>query len=225
MEKFNWKLWKFVLIFHPSKPPFHQNHSTHIGVKKSISMISNQASFKLSFGVMEFHLCLLFPPEWKKHQKFHHISFVFWTVMQRIFCIPFLLESEKNSPHSEKRRVGCENWDEIFAVLAQIGPCDAASLSEKEKFSRMSIKLLEEKSSKFPSRLVVGHYKEKSSLAEKFSQREDFPSKHQHPASVHNVNRLNVNGLLSLTWALNRRGWKLVNSCDVFCVCLKRNKK
>lgn len=47
-------------------------------------------------------------------------------------------------------------------------------------------------------------------------------TQHSAPASPQSSK---IGGALSLTWALNRQGWKLVNSCDVFCLIRGRRKK
>lgn len=58
------------------------------------------------------------------------------------------------------------------------------------------------------------------SLSPDFSLAENFSAILQHRQHPQ-LESSNVGGALSLTWALNRQGWKLVNSCGNF-FCLKK---
>lgn len=173
MGKFNWKLWKFVFICF--LPAFHQSYSTHIGVKKSISMISNQASLKPMLMWWNFTFAVSSRPS-EKRQKFHHISFVFWAVMQRFLHPPFHVRVEEISPRSPKRRIGCERWEENLLFLRNsVRAMLFSSLSMENslvfrwKFSRKIV----EKSLPFRCRPLSGLFilSNRNSLGEKENSR------------------------------------------------------
>lgn len=97
----------------------------------------------------------------------------------------------------------------LSATAARFGPGDAVAipiLSERRRCSHWNRRIFLK-----PSAIILESRR-------KFSRREHFCG--GESGSIRS--RLKAAGALSLTWALNRQGWKLVNSCDVFCL-IRRN--
>lgn len=111
-----------------------------------------------------------------------------------------------------------------IVTIAQFGPGDAVAitilfswLGELERETRWR-KIVEN----FPTSRPLWTKQERKVLLRNFLSGEEWSSM---TASSSILNRLNILLALSLTWALNRQGWKLVNSCDVFCLIRRKEKK